>query len=209
MIEILHGIVAWIVDLVAAWGYTGVFLMMFVESSFVPFPSEAAMIPAGYLASRGQMSATLAVLAGIGGSLCGAILNYQLALRLGRPVLERVGRYFFLKPESFEAAERYFDNHGELTTFVARLVPGIRQLISVPAGLARMNIPRFLLYTGLGAGIWSTVLVVLGYVAGEQEELWRPLLGKATGWVLLLMVLLIALYGYAHFRRRVKKEPKV
>jgi membrane protein DedA with SNARE-associated domain len=209
VIEILHGIVAWIVDLVAAWGYTGVFLMMFVESSFVPYPSEAAMIPAGYLASRGQMSATLAVLAGIGGSLCGAILNYQLALRLGRPVLERVGRYFFLKPESFEAAERYFDNHGEFTTFVARLVPGIRQLISVPAGLARMNIPRFLLYTGLGAGIWSTVLVVLGYVAGEQEELWRPLLGKATGWVLLLMVLLIALYGYAHFRRRVKKEPMV
>jgi len=207
VIEILHGIVAWIVGLVAAWGYAGVFFMMFVESSFVPFPSEAAMIPAGYLASQGLMSAPLAVLAGIGGSLCGAFLNYQLALHLGRPVLERVGRYFFLKPEGFEAAERYFDNHGEFTTFVARLIPGIRQLISVPAGLARMNIPRFLLYTGLGAGLWSTVLVVLGYVAGEQEELWRPLLGEATGWVALLMVLLIALYGYAHMRRRVKREP--
>ena len=97
MTEILHAIVAWIVDLVATWGYSGVFLMMFVESSFVPFPSEAAMIPAGYLASQGKMSATLAVLAGIGGSLCGALLNYQLALRLGRPVLERVGRYFFLR----------------------------------------------------------------------------------------------------------------
>jgi membrane protein DedA with SNARE-associated domain len=127
---------------------------------------------------------------------------------LGRPALERVGRYFFLRPESFEAAERYFENHGEFTTFVARLIPGIRQLISVPAGLARMNIPRFLLYTGLGAGIWSTILVALGYVAGEQEELWRPLLGKATWWVILLMVLLIALYGYAHRSRRVRKEPK-
>ena len=209
MIEILQGIVAWIVDLVAAWGYWGVFFMMFVESSFVPFPSEAAMIPAGYLASQGQMSGTLAVLAGIGGSLCGALLNYQLALRLGRPVLERAGRYFFLKPESFEAAERYFDKHGEFTTFVARLIPGVRQLISVPAGLARMNVPRFLLYTGLGAGAWSTILVVLGYVAGEQEDLWRPLLGKATGWVILIMLLLIALYGYSHLRRRVRKEPKI
>ena len=140
MTEILHAIVAWIVDLVATWGYSGVFFMMFVESSFVPFPSEAAMIPAGYLASRGQMNATLAVLAGIGGSLCGAILNYQLALRLGRPVLERVGRYFFLRPESFEVAERYFDNHGEFTTFVARLIPGIRQLISVPAGFGKTTL---------------------------------------------------------------------
>lgn len=207
MSEIFHGIVTWIVDLVATWGYSGIFLMMFVESSFVPFPSEVAMIPAGYLASQGQMSATLAVIAGIAGSLCGALLNYQLALRLGLPVLERVGRYFLLRPESFEAAERYFENHGEVTTFVARLIPGVRQLISVPAGLARMNIPRFLLYTGLGAGIWSTILVALGYVAGEQEELWRPLLGKTVGWVALLMVLLVAVYGHVHLSRRVKQKP--
>jgi membrane protein DedA with SNARE-associated domain len=153
------------------------------------------------------MNAALAVLASVGGSVCGALLNYQLALRLGLPALERVGRYAFLNPESLRAAERYFENHGEITTFVARLVPVVRQLISVPAGLARMNIPRFLLYTGLGAALWSTILVILGYVAGEQEELWRPLLGKTTGWVVLVGVLLVAAYAHVHLRRRVKQEP--
>ena len=207
MSGLLDSTVAWVVDLVATWGYSGVFVMMFVESSFVPFPSEVAMIPAGYLASQGQMNVVLAVLAGVGGSLCGALLNYQLALRLGLPVLERIGRYVFLKPESFEAAERYFDKHGEVTTFVARLIPGVRQLISVPAGLAGMNVPRFLLYTGLGAGLWSTILVTLGFVAGEQEDLWRPLLGKTTGWVLLVALLLVAAYTHVHLRRRVTREP--
>jgi membrane protein DedA with SNARE-associated domain len=199
--------VAWVVDLVATWGYPGVFAMMFVESSFVPFPSEVAMIPAGYLASQGQMNAALAIFAGVGGSLCGAVLNYQLALRLGLPALERMGRYVFLKPESLRAAERYFARHGEITTFVARLVPVVRQLISVPAGLARMNVPRFLLYTGLGAGLWSTVLVGLGYVAGEQEDMWRPLLGRTTGWVILGAVLLVGVYAHVHLRRCVTQEP--
>jgi membrane protein DedA with SNARE-associated domain len=205
--ELLNSVVAWVVDLVATWGYPGIFAMMLVESSFVPFPSEVAMIPAGYLVSQGQMNAALAVLAGVGGSLCGALLNYQLALRFGLPALERVGRYVFLKPESLRAAERYFENHGEITTFVARLVPVVRQLISVPAGLARMNIPRFLLYTGLGAALWCTILVILGYVAGEQEELWRPLLGKTTGWVVLVGLLLAAGYARVHLRRRVTQEP--
>jgi membrane protein DedA with SNARE-associated domain len=204
--EILHGMVAWIVELVASWGYTGIFLMMFVESSFVPFPSEVALIPAGYLASQDRMNAAFAVLAGIGGSLAGAFLNYQLALRLGLPVLKRIGRYFFLKPEGFEAAERYFEKHGEVTTFVARLIPGIRQLISVPAGLARMNIPRFLLYTGLGAGLWSTILVIVGYIAGAQEDLWRPLLGRATGWALLAMGLVVIVYIYLHRKNRARQR---
>lgn len=206
MSDLLHALVAWIVELVAAWGYSGVFVMMLVESSFVPFPSEVAMIPAGYLASQGQMNPVLAVLAGIGGSIAGALINYQLAVRLGRPALEKMGGYLFLKPESFQAAERYFDQHGEVTTFVARLIPGVRQLISVPAGLARMNMSKFILYTGLGAGLWSTVLVVLGYVAGAQEELWRPLLGRTTGWLLLAMLLLVAAYVKVHLGRRVAGE---
>jgi len=204
--DLLHSLVAWVVELVAAWGYSGIFVMMAVESSFVPFPSEVAMIPAGYLASQGEMNPVLAVLAGIGGSLAGALINYQLAVRLGRPVLERMGSYMFLKPESFEAAERYFDKHGEVTTFVARLIPGVRQLISVPAGLARMNMSKFLLYTGLGAGLWSTILVVLGYVAGAQEELWRPLLGKTTGWLLLAMLVLVAGYAKVQLGKRVTED---
>lgn len=203
MEDALHQLVIWIVELVSSWGYTGLFVMMFIESSFVPFPSEVAMVPAGYLVSQDRMNAGLALLAAVGGSLGGALLNYQLALRLGLPVLERIGHYFFLKPESFQAAEAYFDRHGEITTFVGRLIPGIRQLISIPAGLARMNLPRFFLYTALGSGLWSAILVAIGYIAGAHEEVWRPLLQKATTWIVLAVFALILGYVWFHKRRKI------
>lgn len=200
MAGILEPAVFWIVDRVQAWGYTGIFVMMTVESSFVPFPSEVALIPAGYLASQGQMDPVLAVVAGVAGSLTGAFLNYALALWLGRPLLERFGRYFLVKPAQFAAAERYFERHGEITTFVCRLIPGVRQLISVPAGLARMSLPRFALYTALGAGLWSSVLVGIGVLAGKTEDLWRPLLREVSLWLLGGAALLV--FAYALTRRR-------
>ena len=193
--------VDWVVARVQEWGYAGIFAMMFVESSFVPFPSEVALIPAGYLASKGLMDPVLATLAGLGGSLGGAILNYGLALWLGRPLLQRVARYFGVGQGQFDSAERYFARHGEITTLAGRLVPGVRQLISIPAGLARMSIPRFVLYTGLGAGLWSAILVAIGYIAGENEEQWRPLFRDATVWLLLGGGLMVALYLYLHRRR--------
>ncbi len=197
----LELVVDWVVARVQEWGYGGIFAMMFVESSFVPFPSEVALIPAGYLASKGLMDPVLATLAGLGGSLGGAILNYGLALWLGRPLLERVARYFGVGQGQFDSAERYFARHGEITTFAGRLVPGVRQLISIPAGLAHMNIPRFVLYTGLGAGLWSAILVAIGFIAGENEEQWRPLFRDATVWLLLGGGLMVALYLYLHRRR--------
>lgn len=186
-------VVGWVRD----WGYAGIFLMMLVESSFVPFPSEVALIPAGYLASRGEMSGVGAVLAGVAGSLAGALINYGLAAWLGRSFLawlSRFGRILALGPDSLAASERYFERHGEITTFVGRLIPGIRQLISIPAGLARMGLGRFVGYTALGAGIWSTLLVIVGYLAGASEEVWRPMLRHATGWMLGAVILLIVVY---------------
>ncbi len=197
----LAAAVDWVVDLVRDWGYGGIVVMMTIESSIFPFPSEVAMIPAGMLAARGEMSGPLAVACGILGSLLGAALNYALAIWLGRPILERIGGYFFLKREQFDAAERYFARHGEITTLVGRLIPGIRQLISVPAGLARMPVLRFFAYTALGSGLWSTVLVWVGYVAGNNDELWRRLLREATGYVLGGACLLIALYIFLHRRK--------
>lgn len=197
----LETLAFWIVDRVQEWGYAGIFVMMFVESSFVPFPSELAMIPAGYLASRGDMDPLAATFVGTAGSLGGAFLNYFLALRLGLPALERIGRYVLLREHHFEAAERYFESHGEITTFIARLIPGVRQLISVPAGVARMRLGRFALYTALGAGLWSAILVAIGFWAGAHEELWRPVLRDATGWVLLAATVLVAIYVWAHQRR--------
>ena len=193
--------VDWVVAQVAHWGYPGILAMMFVESSFVPFPSEVAMIPAGYLAAKGQMDPTLAVLAGLVGSLGGAVLNYGLALWLGRPLLEAVARYFLVGHEQFERADRYFVRHGEITTFLGRLVPGVRQLISIPAGLARMQLARFMLYTGLGAGLWSAVLVGVGFVAGHNEALWRPLLRSATLWLFLGVGVLVSVYIVLQRRR--------
>jgi membrane protein DedA with SNARE-associated domain len=192
-----------LVRLVNAWGYPGIFLMMLVESSFVPFPSEIALIPAGYLAQQGQMDPGLAVASGVAGSLGGALINYALAHWLGRAFiawLARFGHWFALGLHHLEASERYFASHGEITTFLGRLIPGIRQLISIPAGLARMNLARFLLYTGLGAGLWSTILVGIGFAAGHSEEVWRPLLREATLWVLLVVALLLAGYVYMHRR---------
>ncbi len=198
--EFLEAAVFWVVDTVQGWGYTGIFVMMAVESSFFPFPSEVAMIPAGYLAVQGQMNPALATATGLAGSLVGAFFNYALALWLGRPVLERFGRYLLIGPAQFDTAERYFERHGEITTFVARLIPGVRQLISVPAGLARMNVARFALYTGLGAGLWCTLLVALGYWAGANEDSWRPLLRVATLWIFAGVVVLVAGYLWVHRR---------
>jgi len=198
---VLEAVVFWVVDRVRDWGYAGIFAMMFVESSFFPFPSEVAMIPAGYLAAQGEMDPWIATLTGALGSLGGAFLNYFLALWLGLPVLERIGHWFLLRDEQFEAAERYFESHGEITTFVARLIPGVRQLISVPAGLARMRLDRFALYTTLGAGLWSGVLVGVGYLAGASEDLWRPVLREATLWVVAAGLGLVGVYVWNHRRK--------
>ena len=196
--------VEWVVDLVRAWGYGGIFLMMAAESACGPVPSEVALIPAGYLASQGEMSAGLATLAGLAGSLVGAFVNYALALYVGRPFLqmvEGIDRWLPGKGSGLERAAHYFTQHGEITTFIGRLIPAIRQLISIPAGLARMPLWRFGLYTGLGAGLWSAVLVAIGYAAGESEELWRPLLQRYTLWVISGAVALVVLYVWVHRRR--------
>jgi membrane protein DedA with SNARE-associated domain len=192
----------WVVNTVHDWGYVGIVVMMTIESSFIPFPSEVAMIPAGYLAAQGKMDPVLATLAGLAGSLIGAFVNYGLALRLGRPMVERIGSWFFVAPEQLDTADRFFAKHGEITTFVGRLIPMIRQLISLPAGFARMNVARFVLYTSLGAGTWCTVLVAVGYWAGANEDLWRPLLQQATLWVLGGVAVLIAGYVWRHRRRQ-------
>ena len=197
---LLHQAIDWIVATVHEWGYGGIVVMMAIESTIVPFPSELALIPAGYLAAQGKMDPVIATFCGMFGSLVGATLNYGVSLWLGRPIMERIGRYVFVTPEKLDAADRYFARHGEITTFVGRLIPGIRHLISIPAGIARMNLPRFVLYTSLGAGIWSAVLVAVGYWVGANEELWRPLLQKATLWLFGGIAVLVV--GYVWYQRR-------
>src|SRR5262245_54748149 len=161
----------WILELARAWGYPGIFFAMAIESTIIPLPSELVLIPAGYLVLKGEMSGGIVVLCGAFGSLLGAAINYAVSLWPGRPIMERIGRYVLVTADKLDAAERYFARHGEITTFVGRLLPGIRHLISIPAGIARMDFTRFALYTTLGAGVWSAVLVGVGYFVGASEDL--------------------------------------
>ena len=157
------------------WGLLFIFVFMTIESSFVPFPSEVVMIPAGFLAARGELgigsplaAVWVAIAVGVLGSLAGAYVNYYLALWVGKPFLEKYGKWFFLKPAALERACEVFNKYGAATTFVCRMVPAIRQLISIPAGIAKMPLGSFTLFTGLGAGVWTTILAFVGYGLGKS-----------------------------------------
>ncbi len=201
-------------DAVAAlapmWGYAFIFFFMAVQSSFVPFPSEIVMIPAGFLAARGELTLhapipdlALAFIAGLAGSLAGAYFNYYLSAKLGEPFLRKYGKWFFIKPEALDRAFAVFNRYGAATTFVCRLVPVIRQLISIPAGLAKMPIGKFTFFTGLGAGIWTAILAVTGYVLGrtagdisytELVHRGKGLASQHLPWVILGALVLVGGY---------------
>ena len=194
----------WLVETISAFGYPGIFLLMMVESSAIPFPSELVMPPAGYLVFQGRMNPWLVVLAGGLGSLAGAYANYHAALYLGRPLLLQYGKFVGLAEEKLEKTEGFFRQHGEISTFIGRLLPVIRQLISIPAGLGRMNHVRFALYTSLGATIWCAVLAWIGYAIGDNQQLIMSLSRQASVWMIGGSVLLLAGYLYWHKKRRAK-----
>lgn len=193
-------IVHWAVDTVGSLGYPGIFLLMLIESSFIPFPSEVIMIPAGYLASKGEMNIVIAILWGILGSLAGALINYYLAVYLGRPLLIRYGKYFMFEEKHMQKMESFFSKHGHISTLTGRLIPVVRQYISLPAGLARMNLAVFCFYTSLGAGIWVTILTLLGYYIGENEALIKEYLHQIIA--LLIVSCIIGIGFYYFFQKR-------
>ncbi len=189
---------------------------MAVESSFFPFPSEVVLPPAGYLAAQGRMDPVLATLAGLLGSLAGATLNYWLAAALGRPLLHRYSRYLMMREKSLERAEAFFRRHGEVSTFIGRLIPVIRQLISIPAGVARMRLDRFALYTAAGAGIWCAILTYIGWIVGRNAEVIGTLdavMESETvrqrafqAFLLLLPFIVLVLAGYVFWYRRRRRS---
>lgn len=194
----------WVVDNAS---YLLVFLLMVVESSFIPFPSEVVVPPAAYLAyTKGDMNVLVVVLVATAGAVVGAWINYYLSVWIGRPIVygfadSRLGHAFLLNREKVQKAEAYFDRHGAISTFVGRLIPAVRQLISIPAGLARMNIWVFTLYTALGALVWNAILGGLGYWLGHmvpQDKLFNTVEhynsyltmgGLALGGVIVLFII--------------------
>jgi membrane protein DedA with SNARE-associated domain len=197
----LHDIVNFVVDTVGSLGYIGIFMMMFLESSFFPFPSEVVMVPAGYLAYKGEMNIYLAIFAGIAGSLTGALFNYFLAVKFGRSFLVKYGKYFFIKEETITKMEEFFKSHGHISTFSGRLIPAVRQYISFPAGLARMNLLTFSIYTTLGAAIWVVILTLLGYYLGDNEALIKEYLR----YIIVGILILLAIIGFWYYKK-IKKN---
>jgi len=198
----MGAIIEWIVETVSALGYLGIFVMMFLESSFFPFPSEVVMIPAGYLASKGEMNLWIAIGMGIFGSLAGALFNYYLAIKLGRKLLLKYGHYVFFTQKTLDKVETFFQKHGSFSTLSGRLVPVVRQYVSLPAGLARMNLGLFSLYTSLGAGIWVSILALLGYYFGQNEAVLKENLHTVTFSMVALIVLSVVIYSWLHMKKK-------
>lgn len=202
----MHTLVQWLVDTIGAMGYPGIFLLMAMESSIIPVPSELVMPPAGYLAFQGKMNLAVAILCGTVGSLSGAYANYYASHYLGRPLILKYGKYVLIPPDKFERVERFFLQHGEISTFIGRLLPVVRHLISIPAGLAGMNHLKFSLYTLAGAGLWCSILTGIGYVIGENQQLIMQYAHQALAWVVLFSIALVAAYIWWH-KRRQKQQP--
>lgn len=206
----LGSAVSWLVETIFQLGYPGIVLLMAIESSVFPLPSELVMPPAGYLAAQGRMSVPLALLAGVAGSVLGALLNYVLAQRLGRPLLHRYSRYFLVSEGSLERAEAFFLRHGEIGTFLGRLLPVIRHLISLPAGLSRMPLGRFASYTAGGAGIWCAILTGIGWYLGRHAAAFEGGQAQHYSWVATLILLPVMAAGLAayvvRYRRRAQRE---
>ncbi len=201
--ELFASFCTWLVNTIEAWGYPGIMLLMAIESSVIPLPSEGIIPPAGYLISAGKMSWTFVILAGAFGSLLGAYANYFASQYLGRPILLRYGKYFFLSESKLVWIEKFFAQHGEIATFIGRLIPGARHVISIPAGLARMNLWRFTAYTLLGAGIWSAVLAYIGYLVGSDLDKVRQYMHTTAGWLAVILLVMVAGYVKLHqYRKR-------
>ncbi len=205
LFELGHNIVVWLVTTIGKLGYAGVLILMGIESSFIPFPSEVIVPPAGYLVSQGQMNMVIVIICGIIGSIAGALVNYWLAAKFGRTFLLKYSKYFFLNEEKFDKFEKFFHTHGDITTFVGRLIPGVRQYISFPAGLVRMNLPKFITYTALGAGIWVVILAYVGYFVGNNIDLVKTHTKTITLYLFPILILMVIMYVIVHRRKNSNK----
>ncbi len=215
-----------VIETITAWysahmNHASITALMTIESSFIPFPSEVVIPPAVYVAASPEsalcvtgnylLDVLLIVLFGTIGAMLGAIINYGLAVWLGRLIIykfadSRLGHLCLLSSEKVQKAEAYFNEHGKVSTFVGRLIPGIRQLISIPAGLAKMHFGQFLLYTFLGAFMWNSILALLGYVAHGQADLINQYSHELSVAILVLLGGVVVYFVAKKIIKSVKKH---
>ena len=204
----------WISSLLGNLNYTTVFILMMLESTVIPVPSELVVSPAAYHAAAGNLDMMLVILFATLGADLGATINYVAGYYLGRPIIYRFanskwGKMCLLNQENVEHSEKDFDNHGMVATITGRLIPGIRHLISIPAGLAKMNYWKFLLYTTIGAGVWNCILAALGWYLHTivpEEQLHDKILeyGEYIKWIIIVLVIIAI--AYFAIRRFIKKK---
>jgi membrane protein DedA with SNARE-associated domain len=199
----VEALAEWLVHFVHQFGYVGIFIMSFLESTFVPIPGEVTMIPAGYLVRQGHMDFALVLILSTVGAVAGSLANYFIAYHFGRRFFYKYGKYFFFTHDKIDKLDKFFMSHGDISTFTGRLIPGLRHFIAFPAGLAHMNLQKFCIYTGLGSGIWMATLITVGYVIGDNKELLHRYMPYITGATILCVVIGGAFYIY---RKRKKKE---
>jgi membrane protein DedA with SNARE-associated domain len=185
-----------IVEFIESLGYLGIFVMTFIESTFIPIPSEITLIPAGFLVADGRMNFWLVSLSSLIGTLGGSLTNYAIAKYFGRKLLLNYGKYLFIDEERLKTIEFFFQRHGAISTFSGRLLPGLKHFISFPAGLAQMNIVKFSFYTAAGGSLWNTLIIGLGYLIGENHGLIKQNLKYINIGLILFIVLLVSVYMF-------------
>jgi membrane protein DedA with SNARE-associated domain len=191
-----------IVDIIHKLGYPGLFVMTFLEGTFVPIPSEITLVPAGYLISQGEFDFWIVLLCSIAGTMSGVLFNYFLAYHFGRQLLIKYGKYFFFTENKLKKMEKFFHNHGSFSIFIGRIAPGIKHFISFPAGLAKMNLKLFCIYSALGGTIWVSVLIVTGMFIGNNSDEIHHYVQEITVILLVFAVFATAIYMYCHKRKK-------
>ena len=199
--SLILNIFSGLISLVHTLGYWGIFLGMVIESSFIPFPSEVVLIPAGALIASGKMTFFLVFIFALLGTIGGALVNFFIARYLGRSLINiyvrKYGKFLFITNSKLKKVDIFIKNHGEITSFVGRLIPVVRQWISLPAGFSKMNVFKFIIYTALGAGIWIAFLIYMGYLLGGRMNLVAAYSGQISLAFMIISIVILAAYFIA------------
>jgi len=202
VLEILNNLTDFIISTISGSGYIGIFLLMIAESALIPIPSEVIMPFSGYLVSSGKFNAVYVIIAGSIGNLVGSLVAYYIGFRLGREFILRYGKYVLLRKSHLELTESYFKKYGNRSTFISRMLPAVRTYISLPAGVAKMNIRSFIIYTLIGSIIWNSALTYIGIQLGQE---WKNILHYSDYFDVI--VIIGAIVAIAIFLRSRRNKP--
>lgn len=212
MSELLSDVYQYIESFVRSWGYFAVFILMFFESACIPIPSEVTMVFAGFMVSRGIMNLWLVTAVGTLANVAGSIATYYIGAKGGRPLVERYGKYVLISHKKLDTADRWFGKYGEWAVFISRLLPGVRTFISLPAGVARMDVGRFLLYSTIGCVPWCFMLTYIGFKMGENWEsvlyYYHRFEYLIIGVIVLAIIILVVLWIYRSKKSKVNNTEK-